>query len=88
MKIKLFFGMCYKFLHFRIRDLYHPFSYDKFTLKMKRWNCLLIAANPSIIVTISRKLFESSSDYAVKRLEVRETNLRFSVLAILAATRK
>lgn len=84
MKIKSFFGTCYTFLHFRIRDLYLPFSYDKFTLKMKHWNCLLIVANPSIIVTIFRKLFESSSDYAVKRLEVRETNLRFSVLAILA----
>lgn len=84
MKIKWSFGTCYKFVQFRIRDLYRPFSYDEFTLKMKRWNCLLIAANPSITVTIFRKLFESSSDYAVKRLEVRETNLRFSVLAILA----
>lgn len=84
MKIKSFFGTCYKFLHFRTRDSYLRFSYDKFTLKMKCWNCLLIAANPSIIVTIFRKFFESSSDYAVERLEVRETNLRLSVLAILA----
>lgn len=84
MKIKSFFGMCYKLLRFGIRDLHFPFSYDKFALKMKCWNCLLIAANPSIIVTIFRKFFESSSDYAVKRLEVRETNLRVSVLAILA----
>lgn len=51
---------------------------------MKCWNCLLIVVNPSIIVIIFRKFFESSSDYAVQRLEVRETNLRLSVLAILA----